>query len=74
MMISPGAYLKQMKDATYEQLIKERDGLIRYARRYEKTEKAGVRSGDELDDMPIAGCAISDVLGVLVRTLLVYAK
>ena len=36
-----------MKEATYEQLIKERDGLIRYVRRYEKTEKAGVRSGDE---------------------------
>ena len=47
MMISPEAYLEQMKDATYEQLIKERDGLIRYVRRYEKTEKAGVRSGDE---------------------------
>ena len=30
MMISPEAYLEQMKDATYEQLIKERDGLIRY--------------------------------------------
>ena len=44
MMISPEAYLEQMKDATYEQLIKERDGLIRYVRRYEKTEKAGVRS------------------------------
>ena len=41
MMISPEAYLEQMKDATYEQLIKERDGLIRYVRRYEKTEKAG---------------------------------
>ena len=40
MMISPEAYLEQMKDATYEQLIKERDGLIRYVRRYEKTEKA----------------------------------
>lgn len=47
MMISPEAYLEQMKNATYEQLIKERDGLIRYVRRYEKTEKAGVRSGDD---------------------------
>ena len=47
MMISPEAYLEQMKDATYEQLIKERDGLIRYVRRYEKIEKAGVRSGDD---------------------------
>lgn len=47
MMISPEMYVEQFKDATYQDMIKERDGLIRYIRKYEKLEKAGDRSGKE---------------------------
>ena len=47
MMISPEMYAEQFKNATYKEMIKERDSLIRYIRKYEKLEKAGDRSGEE---------------------------
>lgn len=45
MMISPEGYISQFENATYEEMIKERDRLIRYIRKYEKLEKAGDRTG-----------------------------
>lgn len=45
MMISPEMYAEQFKEASYQEMIKERDSLIRYIRKYEKLEKAGDRSG-----------------------------
>ena len=47
MMISPQGYVARLKDATYEEMIKERDSLIRYIRKYEKLEKAGDRTGED---------------------------
>lgn len=47
MMISPEMYVEQLKDASYKEMIKERDSLIRYICKYEKLEKAGDRSGEE---------------------------
>ena len=47
MMISPEMYAEQFKDASYQEMIKERDSLIRYIRKYEKLEKAGDRSGED---------------------------
>lgn len=47
MMISPETYAEQFKDASYEEMMEERDQLIRYLRKYEKLEKAGDRSGNE---------------------------
>ena len=38
MMISPEMYAEQFKDASYQEMIKERDSLIRYIRKYEKLE------------------------------------
>lgn len=37
MMISPEMYAEQFKDASYQEMIKERDGLIRYICKCEKT-------------------------------------
>ena len=39
MMISPEMYVAQFENATYNEMIKERDGLIRYIRHFEKMEK-----------------------------------
>lgn len=36
MMISPKTFRENIEDATLEEIIKERDGLIREIRRYEK--------------------------------------
>ena len=36
MMISPEAYIDGLKDATYEQLIEERDELLSYVTDFEK--------------------------------------
>ena len=47
MMISPEMYVAQFENATYNEMINERDGLIRYILHFEKMEKAGDRSGDE---------------------------
>ena len=47
MMISPEMYAEQFKEASYQEMIKERDSLIRYIRKYEKLEKAGDRSGED---------------------------
>ncbi|MDO4648557.1 MAG: hypothetical protein Q4B26_07890 [Eubacteriales bacterium] len=47
MMISPESYADQFKDASYEEWIKERNGLIRYIRKFEKLERANDRSGDD---------------------------
>ena len=39
MMISPKTYIKEQKDKTYEELIKERDRLIKEVRYFEKKKK-----------------------------------
>ena len=44
MMISPGVYMEQLKDASYLELIRERDQLIKSIRKFEKNELAGDRS------------------------------
>ena len=36
MMISPKTYIEEQKDKTYEELIKERDRLIKEVRYFEK--------------------------------------
>ena len=36
MMISPQSYMEQQKDKSYEELIKERDRLIKDVRYFEK--------------------------------------
>lgn len=47
MMLNPEMYAEQFKNASYQEMIKERDSLMRYIRKYEKLEKAGDRSGEE---------------------------
>lgn len=47
MMISPEAYIAHLEGASYNELIKERDRLIRSIRKYEKLEKAGDRSSED---------------------------
>ena len=44
MMISPNSFVDTLYDKTYEELIRERDDLIRSIRHFEKLEKAGDRS------------------------------
>ena len=44
MMISPNHYVETLKDKTYPELIRERDRLIRFMRKFEKDEMAGDRS------------------------------
>ena len=43
-MISPSGYVKELEDQSYPALIRERDRLIRYIRKFEKNEAAGDRS------------------------------
>ena len=47
MMISPKAYIEQLKEADYQKLIEERDELIHSIREFEKKEMAGDRTGEE---------------------------
>lgn len=47
MMLNPEMYAEQFKNASYQEMIKERDSLMRHIRKYEKLEKAGDRSGEE---------------------------
>ena len=44
MMISPSGYGEMLKDTSYPELIRERDRLIRFIRKFEKDEMAGDRS------------------------------
>lgn len=41
MMISPKMYVAQFENATYNEMINKRDGLIRYILHFEKMEKVG---------------------------------
>ncbi len=52
MMISPGGYIEELKDADYNSLIEERDQLIEAISEFERKEKAGDRSGEEWRFMP----------------------
>lgn len=52
MMISPKSYAEKLEEASYLDLISERDNLIRYIRKYEKAEKAGDRSDSAWDVHP----------------------
>ena len=47
MMLNPEMYAERFKNASYQEMIKERDSLMRYIRKYEKLEKAGDCSGEE---------------------------
>ena len=47
MMISPEAYIEELKNATYTELISERKKLIKYINTYEKNEILGNRTGKE---------------------------
>ena len=44
MMISPDSYLEMLKDKSYPELIRERDRLTGFMRKFEKNEAAGDRS------------------------------
>ena len=44
MMISPEMFREGLKDKSYMELIRERDRLIRFIRKFEKDEMAGDRS------------------------------
>ncbi len=52
MMISPDRYAEQLKDASYLELIAERDELISSIRNFENNEKAGIRNLDEWNVCP----------------------
>ena len=47
MMLNPEMYAEQFKNASYQEMIKERDSLMRHIRKYEKLEKVGDCSGEE---------------------------
>ncbi len=47
MMISPQCFVEEYENASYPELIKMRDRLIRDLRRFEKNEMAGDRSDPE---------------------------
>ena len=47
MMVSPGYFTEKWEKLSYPELIRERDKLIRYIRKYEKKELAGDRSDPE---------------------------
>ena len=44
MMISPSGYVEMLKDKTYPELIRERERLTEWIRKFEKDELAGDRS------------------------------
>ena len=46
MMIGPEVYVEEFKNASYEEMMKERDRLIRYIQNFEKLEKVEDRSAD----------------------------
>ena len=52
MMISPEAYVKELKNASYKELINERKNLIKYICTYEKNEIAGDRTSNEWQICP----------------------
>ena len=52
MMSSPEVYVKQFQDATYPELIRERDDLMRFLQEFEKNETAGDRSGEDWEICP----------------------
>ena len=47
MMIGPEGYIDRLKDASYPELIKEREQLLRRITDFEEKEMAGDRSGEE---------------------------
>ena len=47
MMISPGYYVKRFTDSSYQELMDERDRLLKSIKNYEELEKKGDRSGDD---------------------------
>ena len=52
MMISPEAYIDELKNAEYLQLIEERNRLVTYIREYEEKDIKGDRSGEEWSISP----------------------
>lgn len=46
-MISPEMYVEELKDATYLELIEERNSLIEYIVEYERNERRGDRSSED---------------------------
>lgn len=52
MMLSPDAYLEEIKKASYKELINERKSLIKYINAYEKNEIAGDSTGSDWQICP----------------------
>lgn len=52
MMISPEAYMDELKNATYTELINERKRLLKYIVAFEKNEISGNRTGEEWQICP----------------------
>lgn len=46
-MLNPEMYAERFKNASYQEMIKERDSLMLHIRKYEKLEKAGDCSDEE---------------------------
>lgn len=52
MMISPEIYLEDWKDASYPELMEERDGLVQFLKDYEAEEATGDRSSEDWEKCP----------------------
>lgn len=52
MMLSPGNFIHEYKDADYPELMKVRDRLVKDILEFEKKEMAGDRSGEEWEYCP----------------------
>lgn len=46
MMIGPEVYVEEFKNASYQEMMTERDRLIRYIQNFEKHEKVKDRSAE----------------------------
>jgi len=52
MMISPEMYHEDWKEASYPELMEERDGLVQFLKDYEEREVAGGPSSEIWDECP----------------------
>lgn len=52
MMFSPEMYIEGWKEATYQELMEERDGLVQFLKDYEEKESAGNGLSEDWDKCP----------------------
>lgn len=52
MMIGPEVYVEEFKNASHQEMMTERDRLIRYIQNFEKHEKVKDRSAEEWTERP----------------------